>query len=129
MNTPDKPDQRISRPGVVKHSIFGVLALAVAALDFTIGTSRTLIAGVGLLALSTYSFLKAAQLRRSPLEQAGTQNMTDDEHDAWQLHHHGADWDEIGTEMGCSPTTAQTLAAAYEKRTDNAAAQTQNTLF
>ncbi|MCW2093086.1 UNVERIFIED_ORG: hypothetical protein M2328_006439 [Rhodococcus erythropolis] len=66
MNTPDKPDQRISRPGVVKHSIFGVLALAVAALDFTIGTSRTLIAGVGLLALSTYSFLKAAQLRRSP---------------------------------------------------------------
>ncbi|MFF1946751.1 MULTISPECIES: hypothetical protein [Rhodococcus] len=66
MNTPDKPDQRISRPGVVKHSIFGVLALAVAALDFTIGTSRTLIAGVGLLALSTYSFLKAAKLRRSP---------------------------------------------------------------
>lgn len=64
MNTPDKPEQRISRPGVVKHSIFGVLALA--ALDFTIGTSRTLIAGVGLLALSTYSFLKAAKLRRSP---------------------------------------------------------------
>ena len=49
---------------MVKHSIFGVLA--VAALDFTIGTSRTLIAGVGLLALSTYSFLKAAKLRRSP---------------------------------------------------------------
>ncbi|WP_031332176.1 hypothetical protein [Rhodococcus qingshengii] len=66
MNTPDKPDQRISRPGVVKHSIFGVLALAVAALDFTIGTSRTLIAGAGLLALSTYSFLKASKLRRSP---------------------------------------------------------------
>lgn len=53
---------------MVKHSIFGVLvlALAVAALDFTIGTSRTLIAGVGLLALSSYSFLKAAKLRRSP---------------------------------------------------------------
>ena len=51
---------------MVKHSIFGVLALAVAALDFTIGTSRTLIAGAGLLALSTYSFLKAAKLRRSP---------------------------------------------------------------
>ncbi len=49
--------------------------------------------------------------------------MNDDERDAWQLHHHGADWDEIGTEMGCSPTTAQTLAAAYEKRTDNAAAK------
>ncbi|MBT2272718.1 hypothetical protein [Rhodococcus qingshengii] len=66
MNTPDKPDQRISRPGVVKHSIFGVLALSVAALDLRIGTSRTLIAGVGLLALSIYSFLKAAKLRRSP---------------------------------------------------------------
>ncbi|SCC69067.1 hypothetical protein GA0061093_12716 [Rhodococcus qingshengii] len=112
---------------MVKHSIFGVLA--VAALDFTIGTSRTLIAGVGLLALSTYSFLKAAKLRRSPLEQTGTQTMTDDERDAWQLHHHGADWDEIGTEMGCSPTAAQTLAAAYEKRTDAAAHTAQNTLF
>ncbi len=55
--------------------------------------------------------------------------MSDDEHDAWQLHHHGASWEDIGTEMGCSPTTAQTLAAAYEKRTDNAAAQTQNALF
>ncbi len=66
MNAPDNPDQRISRPGVVKHSIFGVLTLAVAALDFPIGTSRTLIAGVGLLALSTYSFLKAAKLRRLP---------------------------------------------------------------
>ncbi|MCJ0949962.1 hypothetical protein MTX37_28990 [Rhodococcus sp. ARC_M8] len=55
--------------------------------------------------------------------------MSDDEHDAWQLHHHGASWEDIGTDMGCSPTTAQTLAAAYEKRTDSAAAQTQNTLF
>ncbi|MFD9683896.1 hypothetical protein ACFWAD_28750 [Rhodococcus sp. NPDC059969] len=55
--------------------------------------------------------------------------MSDDEHDAWQLHHHGASWDDIGTEMGCSPTTARTLATAYEKRTDTAAAQTQNALF
>ncbi|WP_435369475.1 DnaB-like helicase N-terminal domain-containing protein [Rhodococcus erythropolis] len=72
---------------------------------------------------------ESVQTPKVALEQTGTQNMNDDEHDAWQLHHHGADWDEIGTEMGCSPTTAQTLAAAYEKRTDNAAAQTQNTLF
>ncbi|QXC46876.1 ISL3 family transposase (plasmid) [Rhodococcus qingshengii] len=63
------------------------------------------------------------------LEQTGTQNMNDDERDAWQLHHHGVDWDEIGTEMGCSPTAAQTLAAAYEKRTDAAAHTAQNTLF
>ena len=53
----------------------------------------------------------------------------DDEHDAWQLHHHGASWEDIGTDMGCSPSTAQTLAAAYEKRTDSAAAQTQTPLF
>jgi len=55
--------------------------------------------------------------------------MNDDEHDAWQLHHHGARWEDIGTEMGCSPTAAQTLAAAYEKRTDAAAHTAQNTLF
>ncbi|GCB59512.1 MULTISPECIES: hypothetical protein [Rhodococcus erythropolis group] len=53
----------------------------------------------------------------------------DDEHDAWQLHHHGASWEDIGIEMGCSPTTAQTLAAAYEKRTDTAAHDAQNALF
>ena len=56
--------------------------------------------------------------------------MSDDERDAWQLHHrHGASWEDIGTEMGCSPTTAQTLAAAYEKRTDTAAQNAQNVLF
>ncbi|MFF1555490.1 hypothetical protein ACFVX3_31155 [Rhodococcus erythropolis] len=55
--------------------------------------------------------------------------MNDDEHDAWQLHHHGASWEDIGMEMGCSPTTAQTLATAYEKRTDSAAAHTQTALF
>jgi len=55
--------------------------------------------------------------------------MNEDEHDAWQLHHRGASEEAIGTEMGRNPTTAQTLAAAYEKRTDSAAAQTQTTLF
>jgi len=55
--------------------------------------------------------------------------MSDDEHDAWQLHHHGASWEDIGTEMGCSQATAQTLAAAYEKRTDTAAQDAQNVLF
>ncbi|MBY6389296.1 hypothetical protein HG717_36140 (plasmid) [Rhodococcus erythropolis] len=55
--------------------------------------------------------------------------LDDDEHDAWLLHHRGASWEDIGTEMGCSPTTAQTLATAYEKRTDAAAHTAQNTLF
>ncbi len=26
----------------------------------------------------------------------------DDEHDAWQLHHHGASWEDIGIEMGAA---------------------------
>lgn len=55
--------------------------------------------------------------------------MNDDEHDAWLLHHHGASWEDIGTDMGCSPAAAQTLAAAYEKRTDIAAQNAQDTLF
>lgn len=32
-------------------------------------------------------------------------------------------------EMGCTAATAVALAAAYEKRTDNAAEIAQNTLF
>lgn len=55
--------------------------------------------------------------------------MTDDERDAWQLHHHGSTWEEVGTEMGCSPTAARSLATAYERRTDSAADQAQNALF
>ncbi|MCZ9635306.1 hypothetical protein [Rhodococcus sp. BH5] len=66
MNTPDKPDQRISRPGVIRHSILGVTALAVAALDFTIGTKHMITAGIIALAASVYSFAKAAKLRKAP---------------------------------------------------------------
>ncbi|MDV7246214.1 MULTISPECIES: hypothetical protein [Rhodococcus] len=54
---------------------------------------------------------------------------TDDERDAWELRNSGLTWTQVGREMGCSPTTAQSLATAYERRTDNAAAEAQNTLF
>ena len=56
-------------------------------------------------------------------------NTTDDERDAWQMHSDGASWDQIGIEMGCSSTTAQTLAAEYERRTDTAAQNAHDTLF
>lgn len=55
--------------------------------------------------------------------------MSDDEQDAWQLHHHGSSWEEIGADMGCSPAAARSLAAAYERRTDTAAQAEQNALF
>lgn len=55
-----------NKPRVVKHSIFGVLALAVAALDFTIGTKHTITAGIIALTASAYSFTKAARLRKAP---------------------------------------------------------------
>lgn len=53
----------------------------------------------------------------------------DDERDAWQMHQNGSSWEDISLDMGCSPATAEVLAAAYEKRTDNAAEDEQNTLF
>lgn len=55
-----------NKPGVVKHSIFGVTALAVAALDFTIGTKQMITAGIIALTASGYSFAKAARLRKAP---------------------------------------------------------------
>ena len=55
-----------NKPRVVKHSIFGVLALAVAARDFTIGTKHMITAGIIALAASVYSFTKAASLRKAP---------------------------------------------------------------
>ncbi|MCQ4119588.1 hypothetical protein [Rhodococcus tibetensis] len=54
--------------------------------------------------------------------------MTDDEHDAWELHQSGLTWTEVGREMGCTAGTAQAFATAYQKRTDDAAIQAQNTL-
>ena len=55
--------------------------------------------------------------------------MNDDEHDAWQLHHHGSSWEDIGTDRGCSPAAARSLAAGYERRTDTAAQAEQTALF
>ncbi|MCD2158099.1 hypothetical protein LQL77_30840 [Rhodococcus cerastii] len=55
--------------------------------------------------------------------------MNDDEHDAWRMHISGESWDQIGIEMGCSGAAAQSLASAYERRTDAAAQAAQNTLF
>ncbi|WCT05836.1 hypothetical protein [Rhodococcus qingshengii] len=55
-----------NKPRVLKHSIFGVLALAVAALDFTIGTKHVITAGIIALTASVYSFAKAVSLRKAP---------------------------------------------------------------
>ncbi|WP_162793460.1 hypothetical protein [Rhodococcus sp. AQ5-07] len=57
-----------NKPRVLKHSIFGVLALAVAALDFTIGTKHMITAGIIVLTASVYSFTKAARLRKAPTD-------------------------------------------------------------
>lgn len=55
--------------------------------------------------------------------------MNDDERDAWQMHQNGSSWEDISLDMGCTTATAKALAAAYEKRTDNAAEGEQNALF
>ncbi len=55
-----------NKPRVVKHSIFGVLALAIAALDFTIGTKHMITAGITALTASAYSFTTAVRLRKAP---------------------------------------------------------------
>ncbi len=54
-----------NKPMMLKHSIFGVLAFAVAALDFTIGTKYVITAGIIALTASVYSFAKAASLRKA----------------------------------------------------------------
>lgn len=54
---------------------------------------------------------------------------TDDERDAYQLHQSGLSWAQVGREIGCTEATAQAFAAAYQQRTDTAAAETQITLF
>lgn len=65
MNESDKRDHASTKPGVIRHSILGVIALAVAALDFTIGTKHVLTAGIIALTVSVYSFTRAAVLRAS----------------------------------------------------------------
>ncbi|QSE87909.1 hypothetical protein JWS13_04155 (plasmid) [Rhodococcus pseudokoreensis] len=54
---------------------------------------------------------------------------TDDERDAFQLHESGLTWTQIAHEIGCTEATAQAFAAAYQQRTDTAAAETQISLF
>jgi hypothetical protein len=53
----------------------------------------------------------------------------DDERDAWELRTSGLTWTQVGREMGCTAGTAQAFAAAYQQRTDTAAAQSQMALF
>src|SRR3546814_9590542 len=52
----DKRDHANTKPGVIRHSVLGVIALAVAALDFTIGTTPVITAGISALTVSVYSF-------------------------------------------------------------------------
>ena len=61
MTDSDKRDHANTKPGVIRHSVLGVIALAVAALDFTIGIT----AGIIALTVSVYSFTRAARLRTS----------------------------------------------------------------
>lgn len=44
---------------MIRHTIFGVIALAVAALDFFFSTRTMMIAGVVALTVSVYSFARA----------------------------------------------------------------------
>ncbi|MGV9869982.1 hypothetical protein [Rhodococcus koreensis] len=55
--------------------------------------------------------------------------IVDDQKDAYTLHAQGKTWTEIGRELGTSPTVAASFAAAYELRTDRAAAEQQAALF
>jgi len=55
--------------------------------------------------------------------------MNDDQRDAWQMHQNGSSWEDISLDMGCTPATAEALAAAYEQRTDADAENAQNFLF
>lgn len=50
---------------MIRYTVFGVIALAVAALDFSFGTRAMMIAGVVALTVSVYSFARAHRLRRS----------------------------------------------------------------
>lgn len=53
-----------SRPGWKARTIFGIIGLATAISFFTMGSARTLIAGIALLCLALYHFVAAVRLRR-----------------------------------------------------------------
>ncbi|MFC9556003.1 hypothetical protein ACFTWF_34865 [Rhodococcus sp. NPDC056960] len=55
--------------------------------------------------------------------------MTDDQKDAYTLGQQGLTWAEVGRELGINAEVAQSFAAAYERRTDCAAAEGQAALF
>ena len=65
MTDSDKRDHANTKPGVIRHNVLGVIALAVAALDFTIGTKHVITAGIIALTVSVYRFARAAALRAS----------------------------------------------------------------
>ncbi|MDV6278377.1 hypothetical protein R3Q06_33650 [Rhodococcus erythropolis] len=65
MTDSNKRDHANTKPGVIRHSILGVIALAVVALNFTIGTKNMITAGIIALTVSAYSFARAAALRAS----------------------------------------------------------------
>ena len=65
MTDSDRRDHAHAKPGVIRHSILGVIALAVAALEFTIGTKHVLTAGIIALTVSVHSFTKAASVRKT----------------------------------------------------------------
>ncbi|MBX4171854.1 hypothetical protein AB0P13_23355 [Rhodococcus pyridinivorans] len=48
---------------------------------------------------------------------------------AWEMSTDGADWHEIGQELGCTPDAARLMAQRYERDTDAAAAKNQFSLF
>ncbi|SEB29400.1 hypothetical protein SAMN04490239_0086 [Rhodococcus koreensis] len=53
----------------------------------------------------------------------------DDQKDAYTLQQQGLTWAEIGRELGTNAEVARSFAAAYERRTDRAAAEEQAALF
>ncbi|UDH01755.1 hypothetical protein [Rhodococcus opacus] len=55
--------------------------------------------------------------------------MNDHERDAWDLEQAGLTWTQIAREIGCTEGAAEAFAAAYQHRTDAAAAENQIPLF
>ncbi len=50
-------------------------------------------------------------------------------HTAWQMHHDGHSWSEIGRELGCDATVARAMADRYRRHLDSDAHAAQFPLF
>lgn len=48
---------------------------------------------------------------------------------AWQMHHDGHPWDEIGHELGCDGHLARAMAERYRRGLDSDAHAAQFSLF